>query len=186
VSFAVCTALQRAGTIAVLTGGSAATYYAPQSYQSDDVDFIITLSRDSHAAASALLNLGFTEHGGVYRHPATTYTVEFPAGPLSIGRTIVRNYDTVRRGDRVLHVLTRTDTVRDRLAAFYHWDDRSSLRAALDVAQSGKIDLDKIKRWSAQEGASDKLTEFTYRYKQELKTRRGRDRRHRKDSAEQA
>jgi hypothetical protein len=44
VCFAVCTALQNAGTIAVLTGGSAATYYAPAAYQSRDADFIIKFS----------------------------------------------------------------------------------------------------------------------------------------------
>lgn len=43
VAFAVCTALERAKIIAVLTGGSAATYYAPEAYQSRDLDFVITL-----------------------------------------------------------------------------------------------------------------------------------------------
>jgi hypothetical protein len=34
VAFAVCTALERAGEYAVLVGGSAATYYAPEAYES--------------------------------------------------------------------------------------------------------------------------------------------------------
>jgi len=34
VAFAACTALDRAGEVAVLCGGSAATYYAPEAYQS--------------------------------------------------------------------------------------------------------------------------------------------------------
>ena len=35
VAFAVCTALDRAGEHAVLCGGSAATYYAPEAYESE-------------------------------------------------------------------------------------------------------------------------------------------------------
>lgn len=45
VAFAVGTALERAGITAVLTGGSAATFYAPDAYQSSDLDFLITLPR---------------------------------------------------------------------------------------------------------------------------------------------
>ena len=40
VAFAVCTALHTNGGVAVLTGGSAATYYAPDAYQSRDLDFL--------------------------------------------------------------------------------------------------------------------------------------------------
>lgn len=40
VATAVCSALDRTGITAVLTGGSAATYYAPEAYQSSDIDFV--------------------------------------------------------------------------------------------------------------------------------------------------
>jgi hypothetical protein len=159
--------LERAGTIAVLTGGSAATYYAPDRYQSGDADFVLTLNNSPQAAASALRDLGFIEDAGTYRHPSTPYVLEFPPGPLSVGRTVIDGYATVRRGRFLLHVLSRTDSTRDRLAAFYHWGDRSSLRTALDVAQSGAIDLEKIERWSESEGASDKFAEFVRRYREE-------------------
>lgn len=53
VSFAVCTALHKIGTTAVLTGGSAAAYYAPDRYQSRDADFVITMSSNPNAASSA-------------------------------------------------------------------------------------------------------------------------------------
>jgi hypothetical protein len=42
VAFAVCTALDRDGITAVLTGGSAATFYAPEAYQSEDADFVLS------------------------------------------------------------------------------------------------------------------------------------------------
>jgi len=160
VSFAVCTALDRVGTVAILTGGSAATYYAPDRYQSRDADFVITIQTNPGASASALENLGFTEQGGIHRHTHSRHTLDFPPGPLAVGAEIIRKYETVRRGEEVLNVLSRTDCVRDRLTAFYHWDDRSSLRTALVVATSGEIDFDKIARWSKSESSVDKFNEF--------------------------
>src|SRR5690606_901155 len=62
VAFAVCTALDRAGTKAVLTGGSAATYYAPDAYQSGDLDFVIAF-HGADAAEPALLALGYRREG---------------------------------------------------------------------------------------------------------------------------
>ena len=41
-AFLICTAMDRSGTTCVLTGGSAATIYAPQEYQSQDMDFVVT------------------------------------------------------------------------------------------------------------------------------------------------
>jgi hypothetical protein len=170
VCFAVCTALQRAGTIAVLAGGSAATYYAPERYQSHDADFVITMSPNPSAASSALADLGFVEQGGIYRHPDSPYTLDFPPGPLAVGDAMIREYETVRRGPELLHVLSRTDVVCDRLARFYHWADRSALRTALDVAHSGEIDLSKIEAWSKNEGAIAKFKEFSDRYLDEKRT----------------
>ena len=71
------------------------------------------------------------------------------------------------RGGDVLHVLSRTDVVCDRLARFYHWGDRSSLRTALDVAWSGAIDMKAIHEWSQGEGAAGKFEEFHRRYDRE-------------------
>ncbi|MGC1379984.1 MAG: hypothetical protein WA814_03030 [Candidatus Baltobacteraceae bacterium] len=118
VCFAVCTALDRAGTVAVLTGGSAATYYAPESYQSRDADFVIEFSADRAHAAEAVRQLGYREVGGTYHHSTSPFTLEFPPGPLAIGDDLVHSYETVKREDEVLYVLSRTDSLRDRLAAF--------------------------------------------------------------------
>ena len=101
VCFAVCTALAHAGTVAVLTGGSAATYYAPHAYQSGDADFIITFSSDTARAGNALRELGYHENGGTYHHDKSIFTVEFPPGPLAIGNELVSSYDTVQRGREI-------------------------------------------------------------------------------------
>ncbi|MGB6517505.1 MAG: hypothetical protein WBE79_03240 [Candidatus Cybelea sp.] len=160
VCFAVCSALQNVGTVAVLTGGSAATYYAPEAYQSRDADFIIKFSADRAGAGNAMRDLGYHEIGGTYHHNKNVFTIEFPPGPLSVGSDLVRTYETINRNDDVLHLLSRTDCVRDRLAAFYFFADRSALAAAVGVARSGVFDLPLIERWSLKEGEARRFAEF--------------------------
>jgi hypothetical protein len=60
--------------------------------------------------------------------------------------------------------MTPTDSVKDRLAAYYHWNDQQALEQALMVAESQKIDFHEIKRWSAQEGHSEKHRQFLERF----------------------
>jgi hypothetical protein len=60
----------------------------------------------------------------------------------------------------MLYVLSRTDCVRDRLAAFYFFADRSALAAAIAVARGGRINLAKIDEWSVKEGHSERFAEF--------------------------
>ncbi|MDI6740798.1 MAG: hypothetical protein QME74_10605 [Candidatus Edwardsbacteria bacterium] len=40
-----------------------------------------------------------------------------------------------------LHLLSPTDCVKDRLAAYFHWNDRQSLEQAGLVADNRKIDI---------------------------------------------
>jgi hypothetical protein len=56
--------------------------------------------------------------------------------------------------------LSPTDSCRDRLAAFYHWNDRQSLETAVAIARRRKIDLETIKDWSRKEGALPRFEEF--------------------------
>jgi hypothetical protein len=122
VAFAVCTALDAVGTRAVLSGGSAATFYAPSAYQSRDCDFIITLGAGGAEASRAIAELGYTEKGGIYSHPRNPFTVEFPPGPLTVGGERVSSFETVHRGDQHLYVLapeTQRRMERDDRAAVY-------------------------------------------------------------------
>jgi ribulose 1,5-bisphosphate carboxylase large subunit-like protein len=80
-AFFVCSALDAAKSIAVLSGGGAASVYAPEAYQSRDLDFILQFG--GSVSAEPLEKLGFSARGGTYAHPDTEFTVEFPAGPLA-------------------------------------------------------------------------------------------------------
>jgi hypothetical protein len=67
----------------------------------------------------------------MYEHPATAYTVDFPRGPLAVGGDYVRETAILERGDLRRRILIVIDCIRDRLAAFYHWNDYTSLGAAV-------------------------------------------------------
>jgi hypothetical protein len=62
-----------------------------------------------------------------------------------------------------LRMLSPTDCVKDRLAAFYHWNDRQALEQAVLVAKAQKINLSDIRRWSKKEGNSEKFRLFEQR-----------------------
>ncbi len=163
VAFAVCTALDRQGFHAVLTGGSAATYYAPEAYQSGDLDFVITLRGTGGEAALAAL--GFTRKGDFYRHPSSHFLLEFPPGPLAVGVDLIKSWSTVRRDDEVLYVLSPTDSCRDRLASFLFWNDFSGLEQAIAVfrARANEVDLNVIEDWCRRERHSQKFGLFASR-----------------------
>jgi hypothetical protein len=57
-------------------------------------------------------------------------------------------------------LLTPTDSVKDRLAAYYHWNDPQALEQALMLAKAQKINLKEVKRWSEKEGHKEKYNVF--------------------------
>jgi hypothetical protein len=59
-----------------------------------------------------------------------------------------------------LRLLSPTDCVKDRLAAFYDWNDRPSLDQALMVCKDIPVDLREVRRWSTNEGMRDKFELF--------------------------
>jgi len=167
VAFAVCTALDRAGTTAVLTGGSAATYYAPDAYQSADLDFVITFTASSEGER-ALLALGYSRRDDFYEHLTSPFPLEFPPGPLMVGDDVITRWNTEQRDGALLHVLSPTDCCRDRLAAFLFWNDFSGLEQTLCVCRSqpDRVDLDSVRAWCQRERALDKHDLFSKRLRE--------------------
>jgi hypothetical protein len=172
VAFTVCTALHRAGYTAVMTGGSAATYYAPHAYVSDDIDFVLTLS--SSGGEDALAKLGYCRKHDFYVHPDSRFPLEFPPGPLAIGDDLVETWNTIHRRSELLHVLTPTDSCRDRLASFLFWKDFNGLEQALEVcrAQGAKVKLKEVREWCFRERKPDEFQLFRHRLVQLKSTKR--------------
>lgn len=149
-AFAICTAFADAGHTAVLCGGSAATFYAPEAYMSADDDFVLTSELSRREILDVIAPLGFAERGRIYVHPKVIWTVDFPRGPLAIGRDIITTWMTERRGDEVLYVISPTDSVRDRFMHYLAWNDYSGLTQAVAVAkaQGEKVDLQALRVWT--------------------------------------
>lgn len=151
VAFAVSTALARAGEPVVLCGGSAATFYAPEAYESRDLDFVITFGARPRAVRAAIEPLGFTRRSeGLFAHPTVPYTIDFLRGPVAIEEETITEFHTERRGDEQLRVLTLTDVVRDRVLHFWVWGDQRALRVAAAVARARPSDFDraKLEEWT--------------------------------------
>lgn len=155
----VCQNLADHGIEAVLTGGAVVTIYSENEYQSNDLDFISTAR--SKKIAEAMAALGFTPNKGrYYVHPDTDLFVEFPAPPLAIGNEPVTHTAEQHREAGVLKLLTPTQCVMDRLAAFFHWGDAQARRQALMVARRHPIEWEQVERWSKGEGCGEKYLRF--------------------------
>ena len=82
-----------------------------------------------------------------FKHPDSEFYVEFPPGPLSLGGELPAATNEIELPTGKLELLSPTDCVKDRLAAYYHWKDRQGLEQAALVAEEKDIDLDEIERW---------------------------------------
>lgn len=160
VAATIAEALDKANIRAVLTGGGCATIYSGGEYQSEDLDLIIQSAPTRRELDDAMRSVGFKRKGDHYVHPKTDLFVEFPRGPLAIGRDLKITPVNIRLGTRVIRALSATDSCRDRLAAFYFWNDRQSLDTAILIALSQKVNLSAIRKWSAAEKSLERFEEF--------------------------
>lgn len=130
VAATVSEALASAGITAVLSGGAAVQIYTKGLYVSRDLDFV---SPANHRELDAVLrNLGFSRASGRhYTHGSIPYTLEFPSWPLAIGKELILEWGDLKSGQMTIQILTPTQCVMDRLAAFYFWRDRQALDQAI-------------------------------------------------------
>jgi hypothetical protein len=173
VAACVAQALARAKIRAVLTGGACATIYSKGEYQSSDLDFVLQSAITPVQLDAVMESIGFHPIGNRYEHPRTNFFVEFPAGPLGIGADIDIRPVVTRVARIRVKALSATDSCRDRLAAFYHWNDRQSLVTAVQIARHHKVNLSAIRAWSEREDASEKFQEFFGTLQQAKRRRRG-------------
>lgn len=153
----ICTSLKQRGIEVVLSGGSCVAVYSSGKYVSKDLDFIEVGLHTDRAIREAMESIGFERRTGHFRHPESAFLVDFPKGPLAVGKEPVGETNEIKFSTGILRILCPTDCVKDRLAAYYHWKDRQCLEQAALVAKSNDIDLSEVERWSKREG---KLAEF--------------------------
>lgn len=148
--------LEAAGIKATLSGGGAVSIYTENEYESEDLDFVTSERRD--ALALALHPLGFTwaDDRRHFAHPRTALFLEFPPAPLQFGNKVIQHDDVprLRTAWGLLRVITPTQCVMDRLAAYWHWNDRQSWDQAVMVARHRKVDYRTLTAYAQDEGAS--------------------------------
>lgn len=112
--------LEKEGISCVLVGGSCVSIYTEEKHHSKDLDFISPHSH--HAISEALEQIGFRKKGRYFVHPKTEFYLEFPSGPLGIGSEApVRPAGRLKVDGVTVRLLSPTQCVMDRLAAWFHW-----------------------------------------------------------------
>jgi hypothetical protein len=156
---AVVKCLDDDGISCILVGGSCVSIYTDEKHHSKDLDFISPYS--VAAITTSLAKIGFTKDGRYFVHKDAQFYVEFPSGPPAIGNEVpVEPEGKVKVNDVTLRLYSPTQCVMDRLAAWFHWNDRNSLLQAIWVAELHPISIQKIKKWAKNENESEKLEEF--------------------------
>lgn len=154
----VCEALKQAGIDAFLSGGAVVSIYTENKYESYDLDFVT--HADRRRIKDVMTTLGFTqEESRLFTHSQTKY-MEFPGAALAVGSQPIRKFSEIILPQGKLRLLTPTDCVKDRLAAYYHWNDRQGLNQAVLVARSHKVDLKEIETWSTNERMKSRFQDF--------------------------
>lgn len=148
--------LEKNNINAVLVGGACVSIYSNNEYLSMDLDYV---SYATVRELEPIMNkLGFfRKHSKHFENDECPFFIEFPSPPISIGyEGPIEKFNKIKS----LKLFTPTDSVKDRLAAYYHWNDAQSLDQALMVARSQKINLAEVKRWSEGERSLDKFKNF--------------------------
>jgi len=161
----VCDHLRASGIDTVLTGGACVTIYTRNRYQSYDLDFVNITEAPLAMIGAALLRIGFVPEGRIFVNKKVKYSIDILNPPLSIGEEKITSTNTIAVKKMQLKLLTPTDSVRDRLAAFFFWNDLQALEQALMVARDNEIDLEIIRKWSIKEGELEKFKIFLNRLK---------------------
>ncbi|MBN1223742.1 MAG: hypothetical protein JXB23_10860 [Candidatus Aminicenantes bacterium] len=158
----ICDYLAKNTIEVILTGGACVAIYAVDKYVSYDLDFVLLSYTSRKKVKSLLERIGFRQERRHFKHVDTPFLVEFLAPPLSIGEEPPLEISEIYKGDRVLRLLSPTDCVKDRLAAYYHWNDKQSLAQAMLVCRDKDIDMDELERWSIHEGMKSEFDKIKF------------------------
>lgn len=144
--------LQQRGVDVVLVGGLAVEIYAENLYLTKDIDMVNTNYIKPSQLHNIMGELDFHKQGRVYVNNTTDITVEFPSGPLAVGRSVIKSTTIVRVAHGTIPILHAIDVVKDRTAAFIHWQDKQSLIQAMSVMLKHGIKPAELKTFCTDEG----------------------------------
>lgn len=147
--------LTEAGIAAVLSGGGAVSTYTRNQYESVDLDFVTAAGLKE--IGQALSHLGFTQgtagRGRYFEHPQCRWYVEFPPAPLAVGSQQIADggWAKLETPYGVIQILSPTQCIMDRLAAYFWWDDQQSFDQALMIAEHQEVLWGDLEEWAAHE-----------------------------------
>ena len=150
--------LRKRGIDTVLVGGACVTIFSENRYQSYDLDYVTY--EDMSKVKKALLELGFISKQKYFRRDDCPWFIEFVSPPVAVGNETIRKFHNEQTPLGVIKMLRPIDSVKDRLASYYHWSDKEGLEQAINICLEHAIDLDEIQKWSAQENHSEKFSIF--------------------------
>ena len=152
--------LRKNGVENVLTGGGCVTIYSENRWISSDLDFVNIDGVSIKKITDVLAQIGFEEENRYYKNKDLDITIDIISPPLSVGEESISNIDTLKIKDKELKLLKPIDSLKDRLASYYHWNDQQCLEQAVFIREKYDIDLNEIKRWSRNEGMLEKYALF--------------------------
>lgn len=136
-------------------------FYSQDRYVSKDLDFVNVRFVKRSKIRDVMREIGFEETDRYFRHSESSYLIEFPPGPLTVGEQPISEIHEIKLSTGTLRLLTSTDCVKDRLAAFFYWGDRQCLHQAVWVNQTVPVDLIEVERWSVEEGNAEQFITFS-------------------------
>jgi hypothetical protein len=147
----------------ILVGGACVSIYSNNRYQSYDLDYITY--EDMKKVKKALRELGFVEKHKYFQHKDCPWFIEFVSPPVAVGNQPICEFNRVNTVLGEIKMLRPVDSVKDRLASFYHWNDKQGLEQAISICHEQEIDLSEVEKWSLQENQSEKFNIFITRFK---------------------
>ena len=138
----------------VLVGGFAVEVYTENLYLTKDIDMVNSSYNPPADIQKAMAEIGFHKQGRVYINETTDVCVEFPSAPLAVGDQLIEETTTIKTDHGELPILFAADVAKDRLAAFFHWNDRQSLVQALTIMSIHSIEPSGLEAFCDKEGES--------------------------------
>lgn len=86
--------------------------------------------------------------------------MEFVSPQAAVGNAYVREFGSVETRFGKIKLLLPVDSLKDRLSAFYHLNDRQGLEQAINSCLGQNDDHTEVERWSSSKGYSGKYTTF--------------------------
>ncbi len=158
--------LRKRGMETILVGGACATIYSKNRYQSYDLDYITY--DDMKNVRNALKDMEFIEKQKYFQHENCPWFIEFVSPPVAVGNEPIREFNTIKTSLGTIKLLRAVDSVKDRLAAYYHWGDQQGLKQAINICQEQDVNIAEVRRWSAQEDQQEKFKIFIKELKKKL------------------